>query len=109
MTRFRVAISVVAFCLATLPAFPQDATKPADPDPAKTPAMKADVDKVVADINAGALTGVLQRAVSAQEMIDFESGCLIVRQVLPRFRARRWRFRVFFRRAIGLHFLPFRW
>ena len=62
MTRFRVAISVVAFCLATLPAFPQDATKPADPDPAKTPAMKADVDKVVADINAGALPGTHKQA-----------------------------------------------
>ncbi|MDB5311688.1 MAG: ammonium transporter [Gemmataceae bacterium] len=33
------------------------ADDPPPPDPAKTPAMKADVDKVVLDINGGALTG----------------------------------------------------
>lgn len=39
----------------------EDAPAPA-PDPAKTPAMKADVDKVVTDLNAGLLAGTHKQA-----------------------------------------------
>lgn len=60
MTRFRVAISVVAFCFASFSTFAQDA-KPAEPDPAKTPAMvkdvadaKAEVAKAAADATTAA-------------------------------------------------------
>jgi ammonium transporter len=41
---------------------PKDAAKETPKDPATVPAMKADVDKVVADINAGALSGTHKQA-----------------------------------------------
>ena len=51
-------LSVVASLLFfALPANAQDPPKSEAPDPAKTPAMKADVDKVVSDINGGLLAG----------------------------------------------------
>jgi ammonium transporter len=43
-----------------IPAYSQVAGPPADP--ARTPAMKADLDKVVADLNAGALPGTHKQA-----------------------------------------------
>jgi ammonium transporter len=63
----------------SIPALSQDA-KPADPpDPAKTPAMKADVDKVVADINAGALTGTHKQADIAWLLV----ACAFVMFMMP--------------------------
>ena len=58
----RAILFATLFLFTTAGTYAQDVAKPAEPDPAKTPAMKADVDaataKVVGDINNGLLPGV---------------------------------------------------
>ena len=55
------------------------ADEPPPPDPAKTPAMKADVDKVVADINKGALAGTHKQADIAWVL----TACAFVMVMMP--------------------------
>jgi ammonium transporter len=76
------ALAAVVLGLALAPAgLAQEAAKdaPPPPDPAKTPAMKADVDKVVADVNAGLLPGTHKQADIAWILVS----CAFVMLMMP--------------------------